>query len=75
VLRGVQSYRGHLIAYSLGDFAGYENFATQGDLGMSVILHVTLSATGRFESGPHPGLRCRQGPVTAGSGRRFLASS
>jgi poly-gamma-glutamate capsule biosynthesis protein CapA/YwtB (metallophosphatase superfamily) len=50
VLRGVQFYRGHLIAYSLGDFAGYENFATQGDLGMSVILHVTLSATGRFES-------------------------
>ncbi|HEY1624657.1 MAG TPA: CapA family protein [Streptosporangiaceae bacterium] len=50
VLRGMQFYKGHLIAYSLGNFAGYGNFATDGDLGVSVILHVTLSATGRFES-------------------------
>jgi hypothetical protein len=49
VLRGMQFYRGHLIAYSLGNFAGYGNFATGGDLDMSVILHVTLAATGRFE--------------------------
>jgi poly-gamma-glutamate capsule biosynthesis protein CapA/YwtB (metallophosphatase superfamily) len=49
VLRGMQFYRGHLIAYSLGNFAGYGNFATVGDLDVSVILHVTLSATGRFE--------------------------
>jgi poly-gamma-glutamate capsule biosynthesis protein CapA/YwtB (metallophosphatase superfamily) len=50
VLRGMQFYKGHLIAYSLGNFAGYSNFATAGDLDISVILHVTLSATGRFES-------------------------
>jgi poly-gamma-glutamate capsule biosynthesis protein CapA/YwtB (metallophosphatase superfamily) len=50
VLRGMQFYKGHLIAYSLGNFASYGNFATDGDLGMSVILHVTLSAAGRFES-------------------------
>src|SRR5271155_3405027 len=50
VLRGMQFYRGHLIAYSLGNFAGYDDFATNGDLDISVILHVTLSATGRFES-------------------------
>ena len=49
VLRGMQFYRGHLIAYSLGNFAGYGNFATSGDLDVSVILHVTLSAAGRFE--------------------------
>ena len=49
VLRGMQFYKGHLIAYSLGNFAGYGNFATDGDLDMSVILHVTLSAAGRFE--------------------------
>jgi len=49
VLRGMQFYQGRLIAYSLGNFAGYGNFATAGDLGMSVILHVTLSASGRFE--------------------------
>jgi poly-gamma-glutamate capsule biosynthesis protein CapA/YwtB (metallophosphatase superfamily) len=49
VLRGLQFYRGHLIAYSLGNFAGYGDFSTSGDLDLSVILHVTLSAAGRFE--------------------------
>jgi poly-gamma-glutamate capsule biosynthesis protein CapA/YwtB (metallophosphatase superfamily) len=46
--RGMQFYRHHLIAYSLGNFASYDNFATNGNLDMSVILHVTLSATGAF---------------------------
>jgi hypothetical protein len=49
VLRGMQCYRRHLIAYSLGNFAGYGNFATEGDLGLSAILRVRLSATGQFE--------------------------
>jgi poly-gamma-glutamate capsule biosynthesis protein CapA/YwtB (metallophosphatase superfamily) len=49
VLRGMQFYRGHLIAYSLGNFAGYENFSTSGVLDLSAILHVTLSPAGRFE--------------------------
>jgi len=49
VLRGMQFYQGHLIAYSLGNFAGYTNFGTDGDLSLSTILHVTLSGTGRFE--------------------------
>jgi hypothetical protein len=47
--RGMQFYRHHLIAYSLGNFASYYNFATNGNLDMSVILHVTLSAAGVFE--------------------------
>lgn len=49
VLRGMEFYRHHLIAYSLGNFASYDNFATEGNLGKSAILHVTLSATGVFE--------------------------
>jgi poly-gamma-glutamate capsule biosynthesis protein CapA/YwtB (metallophosphatase superfamily) len=49
VLRGMQFYKGHLIAYSLGNFVGYDNFGVSGDLDMSAILHVTLSATGDFE--------------------------
>jgi poly-gamma-glutamate capsule biosynthesis protein CapA/YwtB (metallophosphatase superfamily) len=49
VLRGMEFYRHHLIAYSLGNFASYYNFATHGNLGLSAILHVTLSATGAFE--------------------------
>jgi hypothetical protein len=49
VLRGMQFYNGHLIAYSLGNFAGYSNFGTDGDLDLSTILHVTLSGTGQFK--------------------------
>jgi hypothetical protein len=49
VLRGMEFYHRHLIAYSLGNFAGYGNFATEGDLNLSAILRVRLSATGRFE--------------------------
>jgi poly-gamma-glutamate capsule biosynthesis protein CapA/YwtB (metallophosphatase superfamily) len=49
VLWGMQFYKHRLIAYSLGNFAGYDNFSTEGDLGTSVILRVTLSAAGRFE--------------------------
>ncbi|HEY1918907.1 MAG TPA: CapA family protein [Streptosporangiaceae bacterium] len=50
VVRGMQFYDGHLIAYSVGNFAGYNDFATNGDLDMSVILHVTLSSSGQFDS-------------------------
>jgi hypothetical protein len=46
VLRGMQYYNGHLIAYSLGDFACYRNFSTSGALDLSGILRVTLSASG-----------------------------
>lgn len=50
VLRGMQFYKGHLIAYSLGNFATYGNFAITGNLNMSGILRFTLSPTGAFES-------------------------
>ena len=45
----MQFYKHRLIAYSLGNFAGYDDFSTEGDLGLSVILRVTLTARGRFE--------------------------
>jgi Bacterial capsule synthesis protein PGA_cap len=51
VLRGMEFYRGHLIAYSLGDFANYYDFAAAGSLTLSAILRVTLSAHGAFERG------------------------
>ncbi|HET7428428.1 MAG TPA: CapA family protein [Gaiellales bacterium] len=51
VLRAMEVYRHRLIAYSLGNFAGYHNFTTEGDLGVSGILHVKLAADGRFLSG------------------------
>jgi poly-gamma-glutamate capsule biosynthesis protein CapA/YwtB (metallophosphatase superfamily) len=51
VLRGMQFYKGHLIAYSLGNFAGYSNFSVHGTMTMSGILRVTLSSSGRFQQG------------------------
>ena len=51
VLRGMQEYNGHLIDYSIGNFAGFQNFATGGDLGLSGILTVTLDSNGALSSG------------------------
>ena len=51
VLRGIEEYKGHVIDYSLGNFAGYGNFSTSGTLALSAILTVTLSHTGVFTSG------------------------
>ncbi|MGN6474263.1 MAG: CapA family protein [Mycobacteriales bacterium] len=51
VLRGMQFYRGHLIAYSLGNFANFHNFGGGGILSESAILHVTLTPKGGFVTG------------------------
>jgi poly-gamma-glutamate capsule biosynthesis protein CapA/YwtB (metallophosphatase superfamily) len=51
VLRGMEWYSGHLIDYSMGNFAGYQNFAVVGDLQLSGILKVTLDSNGNFVSG------------------------
>jgi Bacterial capsule synthesis protein PGA_cap len=48
VVRGMEFYRGHLIAYSLGNFANFHNFGSGGILSDSAILHVSLSPTGAF---------------------------
>jgi hypothetical protein len=57
VLRGMEWYHGHLIAYSLGDFENYENFAASGDLVLSAILHVSLTPTGAFVTGTFTSVR------------------
>ena len=43
VIRGVERYRGRLIAYSLGDFVGYHTLAGAGVLSDSAILRATLA--------------------------------
>jgi Bacterial capsule synthesis protein PGA_cap len=50
VLRGVEIYHGHLIAYSLGNFAGYRNFGLGGNLSLSGIFHVVLRPDGSWQS-------------------------
>ena len=51
VLRGMEWYHGRLIAYSLGNFAGYGVFAMGGPLSTSAILRVTLRGDGSYDSG------------------------
>ncbi|MGN6473496.1 MAG: CapA family protein, partial [Mycobacteriales bacterium] len=51
VLRGMEFYRGHLVAYSLGNSANYHNFGRSGDLAKSAVLRVTLGARGGYQSG------------------------
>jgi poly-gamma-glutamate capsule biosynthesis protein CapA/YwtB (metallophosphatase superfamily) len=75
VLRGMQFYQHHLIAYSLGNFAGYGNFSAGGDLSVSVILRVTLSPAGRLEAARiYPVQLTREGRPVPGGGAIALAA-
>jgi hypothetical protein len=51
VIRGIERYRGRLIAYSLGNFVGYHTLGGGGVLSDSAILRVTLGAGGTVLSG------------------------
>jgi len=51
VLRGFQWYRGHLIAYSLGNFCGYYTLGLDEYTSIGAILHVTLNGRGQFVTG------------------------
>jgi poly-gamma-glutamate capsule biosynthesis protein CapA/YwtB (metallophosphatase superfamily) len=77
VLRGMELYRNRLIAYSLGNFAGYHNFSLGGVLADSAILRVKLAADGRFRSGRITSVRLVDAgrPVIdpAGTGARLIA--
>jgi poly-gamma-glutamate capsule biosynthesis protein CapA/YwtB (metallophosphatase superfamily) len=48
VLRGLEWYRGRLIAYSLGNFAGNGTLNATGPGGVSCVLHVSLAHDGGF---------------------------
>ncbi len=50
VLRGMEFYRQHLIAYSVGNFANFHDFSSSGVLAKSVVLRLTVSSTGAFHS-------------------------
>lgn len=51
VLRGMELYQGHLIAYSLGNFATYGRFNLKDVNGLAGILQVQLNSEGQFVSG------------------------
>src|SRR4051812_14050903 len=51
VLRGMQWYRGRLIAYSMGNFVGYHTLSISGPLGVGGILTVSLAPDGSWRGG------------------------
>lgn len=51
VLRGLEWYRGRLVAYSLGNLASSHTLSSAGVLAESVLLRVQLDARGRFLRG------------------------
>ncbi len=51
VLRGMEWYRGRLIAYSLGNFLGYETLSVTGPLGVGGILTLRLAPDGTWHGG------------------------
>jgi poly-gamma-glutamate capsule biosynthesis protein CapA/YwtB (metallophosphatase superfamily) len=51
VLRGMEWYRGRLIAYSLGNFVGYQTLNTSGVSGVTGVLRLTLRRDGSWSAG------------------------
>jgi hypothetical protein len=51
VIRGVERYKGRLVAYSLGNFAGWGNFRTSGTSGLSGLLTVRVNRKGEVLGG------------------------
>jgi hypothetical protein len=51
VLRGMEFYRGRLIAYSMGNFAGYRVLSTAYPLGVGGVLRATLAKDGSWVAG------------------------
>jgi hypothetical protein len=48
VIRGIERYRGRMIAYSLGNFVGFHTLSGGGVLNQSAILRVTVAPGGRI---------------------------
>jgi hypothetical protein len=77
VLRGVEAYRGHLIAYSLGNFYGYHTLGLDGVRSDSGILHVTLSSAGSVQAAHFYSLQLVNGlprPDPANTSARLVAN-
>ena len=46
LLRGMEIYKGRLIAYSLGNFTSWDTFNLSGPLGISAVLRVSVAPNG-----------------------------
>ncbi len=63
VIRGLEVYEDRVVAYSLGNFAGWGNFSTQGNLALSGLLTVRMAADGRVLGGRWLSLRFAEAGV------------
>ena len=76
VVRGIERYKGRLIAYSLGDFAGWGNFSTSGTLGLSGLLTISIDREGEVLGGRWLSLRLADSGAPAvdpkGSSRKLV---
>ena len=74
VIRGVQWYRGKLIAYSLGNLAGWRTFGMGGTLSDSAIISVALRGDGTIAGGKWTSLLLEApGVPVIDAGRQSLA--
>jgi poly-gamma-glutamate capsule biosynthesis protein CapA/YwtB (metallophosphatase superfamily) len=69
VIRGIEHYRGRLIAYSLGNFVGYHTLGGGGLLSESGVLRVTLDPRGRVIAGQWLAIRLLDGLPRPDPGR------
>jgi poly-gamma-glutamate capsule biosynthesis protein CapA/YwtB (metallophosphatase superfamily) len=70
VLRGMEIYKNHLIAYSMGNFATYGMFNLKGVQGTTAIFQIKLTPEGEFAAGKIIPVRQegRGGPVLDNTG-------
>ena len=70
VLRGMEMYKNHLIAYSMGNFATYGMFNLKGAQGTTAIFQIQLTTDGEFADGKIIPVRQegRGGPVLDNTG-------
>jgi hypothetical protein len=62
VVRGLELYRGRLIAYSLGNFATWQGMNLSGPNGLTMVLEARLAPDGAFLGGAiHPARQERPG--------------
>lgn len=62
VLRGMELYKGHLIAYSMGSFCTYGMFGLHGETALTAVFQLTVDREGHFVSGQiYPGRQNKPG--------------
>jgi len=71
VMRGMELYKGHLIVYSLGNFATYGWFSLAAETALSEIVEVEIGPDGKFVEGKITALKQegRGGPLLDPTGR------